>query len=441
MKKTLLIFCLFAAFNFTKVNAQIYNSGFETWTNDTAYFDGLTLFKPDTFEFSDPAQWTTTNALSGADTFGHKFFVNQTGMAHTGSSAVELTTNKLDSVFISFFNAYRQLTIPGLALNGRFPLDLSSSLVTGGLISPTAIPGSGQPWTKRLASIKGFYSYAPVLKDTANNYMDSCMIWAILRKGDVEVASAQFSSNVTTGGYTAFSADFVYKSCEDPDTLVILLAASVPNFGSILSGYTGLVAGSILRVDDLDVDTLPASFNYPPIAVNDVDTTTKDNSKNVLVKLNDDDCNDPVSSLSLGVTTQPVHGSAVAGGNALIVYTPATGYVGIDSFRYSISDGVSISYAVVRMVVLNSTGINEANDVKVSMYPVPASKELNVQFENNGKATIRVFDAIGNLVYSSVTAKNINTISTETLANGVYGIQITNAENNVIARSKFTVSK
>ena len=439
MKKILLIVFLFAAFGFNKMNAQqIYNNSFETWTNDTAYFDGLTLFPKDTFPYSDPAQWTTTNALSGADTFGHFFFVNQTATAHNLNSAIELTTGKLDSVYVSLLGGKRQLTIPGLALNGRFPLNLGANILTGGVISPMAVPGSGQPFTKRLATIKGFYDYAPVLKDTLHGYIDSCMSWAILRKGNKLIASAQFSSDSTTSGYKAFSANFVYADCDAPDTLVILLAASVPNFGSILTGVTGLVPGSILRVDDLVYDTLAANYNYPPIARADFDTTNKNTAKTINVLLNDSDCDG--QALTISILTNAVNGTSTVVANK-ILYTPNNNYVGKDSVKYRATDASGNADSWAKILVVNTTGISQANQIPVVIYPVPATNELNIQFENTGKATVRVFDMVGNLVHTSLMTGNTHAINLETLANGIYAIQITDEHNAVIARTKFTVSK
>lgn len=438
MKKILLVSFLIAAFSLTRVNAQIFNAGFENWAVDTAHFTGFGFFPAETFPFTDPVQWTSTNALSGADTFGHKTFVTQTSTKHSGSSAVQLTTDTLETVNTPLGN--RTLTIPGLVLNGKFPLNLQNNVLAGGVISPEKIKGAGQPWSKRLATIKGFYDYTPVFNSILN-HPDSCTIWAILRRGDVLVASAQFTSAANTGGYTAFSSNFQYVDCGAPDTLVILLAASIPNLGSVVTGQTDLVRGSVLRVDDLDFDTLATGFAYPPIARNDVDTTNKDVAKNVMVKLNDDDCDNALAGDALAVTVQPAHGTAVVVGTTHITYTPATGFVGVDSFTYTLSDGAGISTAKTKMVVLNPSGISETNEIPVTMYPVPASNELNIQFENSGKSTLRVYDMIGNLVLTSVMTQNTNTINVANLANGVYGIQISDNNNAVIARSKFTVNK
>ncbi len=438
MKKSLLVVVLFAALSFSTKAQSILNSSFETWITQTAYFDGFGGFFPaDTFQFSDPELWTTTNALSGADTLGNFFFVTETSNAHTGNKAMQLTTDTLQTVGTPL--GPRRLTIPGLALNGKFPLDLNTSIVTGGTISPSALPGAGQPFTKRLSAIKGFYNYTPVFNDSLG-HIDSCTIWAVLRKGEKTIANAQFTSGANTGGYVAFSQPFEYFDCEEPDTLVILIAASVPNLGSVLTGQTALVPGSILLVDDLDYDTLASGYNYPPVARLDLDTTTKNTPKNIVVKANDDDCNDPVAGLTVAIVNQPVNGTAVLNANT-IDYTPNNNFIGYDSLSYSLSDGVYTSNATVRIVVLNTSGINNQNLIPVAVYPVPASNTLNIQFENNGKSIATIYNLIGSVMATSVLTGNSNAIDIESLASGMYTVQITNDKGAAIARTKFTVAK
>lgn len=438
MKRIVLLATFFVALT-VNTKAQILNSSFETWVSETSYFDGFGGFFPaDTFTFSDPELWTTTNALSGADTLGGRFFVTQTSNAHTGTSAMQLTTDTLNTVGTPL--GPRRLTIPGLALNGDFPLDLNTSILTGGVISPSALPGAGQPMNKRLGAIKGFYNYTPVFNDSLG-HIDSCTIWAVLRKGTKLVASAQFTSGTNTGGYVAFSQPFEYVDCEDPDTLTILIAASVPNLGSVLTGQTKLVAGSILQVDDLDFDTLDVSgYNYTPIARPDLDTTTKNTPKNIVVKLNDDDCNDPLVGLTVTIVTQPVNGTATMNAN-VVTYTPNNNYVGYDSLTYNLSDGLLSSNAKVHLVILNASGINESSLIPVTIFPVPANNTLNIQFENNGKSVATIYDMVGRVITTSVLTGNTNAVSIETLPTGLYTLQITNDQGMVMARSKFTVAK
>lgn len=438
MKKSLLVAVLFAVLTLNTKAQSINNSSFETWITQTANFDGFGgFFPPETFQFSDPDLWTTTNALSGADTLGNFFFVTETSNAHTGTKAMQLTTDTLKTVGTPL--GPRRLTIPGLALNGDFPLDLNTSLVTGGTISPTALPGAGQPFTKRLAAIKGFYNYTPVFNDSLG-HIDSCTVWAVLRKGTKLIANAQFTSGANTGGYVAFSQPFEYFDCEDPDTLVILIAASVPNLGSVLTGQTALVPGSVLLVDDLDYDTLPSGYNYAPIARPDLDTTSKNTPKNIVVKLNDDDCNDLVASLTVAIATQPVNGTATLNAN-IINYTPNNNFVGYDSLSYTLTDGTFTSSAKVHLVVLNSSGINDENLIPVTVYPVPANNTLNIQFENNGKSFATVYNMLGSVLSNTTLTGNNSAINIETLSNGLYTIQITNEKGAAIARTKFTVAK
>lgn len=438
MKKILLLASVLTALN---LNAQIFNNSFENWSTDTAYFSGFNFFPADTFEYSDPDQWTTTNPLSGTDTFGALFMVTQeTTNVHTGNSAIRLTTADFDTVGTPL--GPRKLTIPGLALNGVFPLDIPSDvLLLGGTISPVLIPGAGQPWSQRLAAIKGFYHYTPVFNNiTGAN--DTLMIWATLKKGEEIVANAIFKSNAATSAYTAFSASFDYVSCSEPDTLVVLLASSVPNLGSLLLGTTDLVPGSVLLVDDLDYDTLAAGYAYPPIARNDSTGTFVNTPKTIAVKANDTDCDNlSLAGVTTAVATAPANGTAVVASGD-ITYTPNNNFNGLDSFTYTLNDGANTSApAWVRVMVEVGSGINNVNQIPVTVFPVPASDVVNIQFENNGSTTLRVFDVTGKLMLTSVLTKNNNAISVAELANGIYNVQLSDNNNAILARTKFTVTK
>ena len=435
MKKILLFASLIAFFALPKVNGQVVNDSFENWDNNIAYFSGFTFFPADTFPYSDPVTWTTTNALSGADTFGGRFLVTKSSTAHTGSFSARLTTDTLNTV--GTLIGPKRLTIPGLLVNGRFPLDLQGNVLTGGTITPAALPGAGQPFTQRLAAIKGFYQYAPVFNDSTGA-MDSCMVWATLKKGSTIVANAVFKSSATVSSYTAFSASFDYLSCEQPDTLVILISASVPTLGDILTGRTKLVPGSVLLVDDIAYDTLAAGFNFPPIARKDNANAVSNTAVSVDVLANDEDCDNQPLSVS-SIVTGPLHGTASIASNQ-VVYTSTSGYSGLDSLLYQAADANGTANAWLRVVV-GASGINETNAIHVSVYPVPASTQLNIQFENTGKTYAKVYDMIGNLVMSATITQNNTQVSIATLSSGFYGLQLTNDKNMVIARSNFTVAK
>lgn len=438
MKKILLAFSLFAG---VAVNAQIGNNSFENWGVDTIYFPSISGLPPDTFQSPNPDLWSSSNSLSGADSLGGVFFVTQTSDAYHGSSAIQMITDTMKLPVLPGIPAFA-LTIPGFALNGKFPIDPDALTSGGSTITPTSISGAGQPFTDKLGKIKGYYNYAPVF-NTNTNSNDTCIVWAVLRKGDLVIAEAIFKSTSATSGYQPFEAPFVYQSCDNPDTLVVLLASSVPNINAILGGATGLQRGSVLKVDSIYYENLPVNFSYPPIAVADADTTYKNTPKDVLVKANDSDCDSPVSSLVLAVTSQPTNGTAVVGsGNAFVTYTPNNNYFGVDSFSYTLSDGANTTApAKVKLIVFNSVGINETNQVAVTLFPNPTNTVLNLQFENKGVATAMVYDMVGKLVASTAFEGNNAAVNVSNLANGLYAVQLVDAKNGVIARAKFTVSK
>ena len=75
--------------------------------------------------------------------------------------------------------------------------------------------------------------------------------------------------------------------------------------------------------------------NVAPMAVDDAATVTSGGSVTILVLANDADANEDMLHL-LAVTT-PMSGTAVISGT-YIIYTPDVGFVGNDSFNYTIAD-------------------------------------------------------------------------------------------------------
>lgn len=91
----------------------------------------------------------------------------------------------------------------------------------------------------------------------------------------------------------------------------------------------------------------------PPTA--NPDTTSVTGPALIDVLANDFDDGTP-STLSINSVTTPAHGTAAIEGGA-IRYVPATGFVGEDSFSYTISDGADTATALVKIAVLPATDL------------------------------------------------------------------------------------
>lgn len=436
MKKLLLSVASLAVIA-TSAKAQVVNNSFETWENVTIYFEGSPPILPaDTFQAAEPAEWSSSNAVSGADSLGGIYLVTEeTTDVHSGSSAIRMRTA---TITVPVFG---QLTLPGFVLNGDFQVGVGSIVGGGDVISPAAVAGAGQPFTTRLGTFNGYYNYAPVF-NTNTNQNDTCVVWATLRKGTTVVADAIFKSTANTNGnYVAFSAPFKYVSCETPDTLVILMASSVPNVQTLIGGNSALIPGSELLVDSLWYTNLPNGYTFTPIARADTGSTVKNVAKVFDVVANDEDCDNATNTLTVAVATQPTNGTtSVAGGN--ITYTPNNNWVGVDSFFYTLSDGSNTSDPTrVRVLVLNPSGIGNVNEVAVVVFPVPANNTLNIQTEYNGKLTANVYDVVGNLVTAANLNSSTGSVSVSELPNGIYALQLVNEVGQTVARAKFNVAK
>ena len=78
-------------------------------------------------------------------------------------------------------------------------------------------------------------------------------------------------------------------------------------------------------------------LNHPPVAQDDAASVDRDSTSNAIAVLAND--SDPDGdTIEVTAVTPPAHGSAVSSTQG-VEYTPAAGYLGVDSFTYTIGDG------------------------------------------------------------------------------------------------------
>src|SRR5439155_704471 len=87
--------------------------------------------------------------------------------------------------------------------------------------------------------------------------------------------------------------------------------------------------------------------NDPPVANNQSVTTPEDTPKTITLTGSDLDGD----SLTFSIVTQPAHGT-LSGTAPNLTYTPATNYIGPDSFTFKVNDGkVDSAVATVSITV------------------------------------------------------------------------------------------
>jgi outer membrane protein OmpA-like peptidoglycan-associated protein len=101
--------------------------------------------------------------------------------------------------------------------------------------------------------------------------------------------------------------------------------------------------------------TQPA--NQAPQAANDVASTPRDTPVEIAALANDSDADG--DALNLTAVSAPLHGLATIVGDR-IRYVPAPGYVGLDQFTYTVSDGTDTATASITVSVLDAGNQNLA---------------------------------------------------------------------------------
>lgn len=230
MKKTLLILTAFLLILTSKINAQLINPGFETWTNDMLV---PTAMNPNSG--NDTYGWWDFNYLNHALLGASPVSVTRcTDTVRTGNYSVRLETKVYTP---TSWNIYRYWGIPYI---GHEYNDTLGILFDGkvNVTNQTFIPGIS--CTQNLAQFKFYYQYRPNGNDTAE-----CRV-ALLSAG-TPVAGGYFKTSVATGsaGWQQAVINFTYINGLTPDTLLILYSSSSLDYRP--------KAGSVLWIDDASV--------------------------------------------------------------------------------------------------------------------------------------------------------------------------------------------
>ena len=140
----------------------------------------------------------------------------------------------------------------------------------------------------------------------------------------------------------------------------------------------------------------------PPVASNQAVTTDMNAAKSVTLVANDPN-NDP---LTYSIVAQPMHGTVTTGTGAIRTYTPATNYVGPDSFTFKANDGtLDSNIATVTINVQNGPPIANNQDVNV-IKNTQMSVTLTATDPNNDPLTYAIVTPPVNGILSG-TAPNL----------------------------------
>jgi uncharacterized repeat protein (TIGR01451 family) len=133
-------------------------------------------------------------------------------------------------------------------------------------------------------------------------------------------------------------------------TLTITCTVGTDTAGQTIAN-TAEIAGTASPDPNPSNDRSSAAFkvNSPPDAVDDWATTII--SEPVTINVLDNDTDPDGDPLTVADIRPPLHGSNIISGTETVVYTPTVGYIGTDTFTYTVSDGLADATGWVTVTV------------------------------------------------------------------------------------------
>lgn len=207
---------------------------------------------------------------------------------------------------------------------------------------------------------------------TANGGVDTSATIAFnLTVTPVEDAPQADDDTISTDEDTAVSATLIVTE-PDPGDFVTYIIGDYPTEGTALvdsnglwtytpvnltadytATFTILVTDTTSLGDEATINVLVSADNDLPVANDDGAITTQGSPVGVNVLVNDSDPEN--TALTITDVSLPDHGSTADDG-FFIVYTPINTYLGLDSFIYTVSDGVNTVTATAIMTITTTDG-------------------------------------------------------------------------------------
>ena len=358
---------------------------------------------------------TPTSGTAVANPDGTVTFTPSLGFTGTASFVYQVCDNGAPSICVNATVIVNVLPLPAIANRPPTAINdaattLANTSINGSALSNDSDPDAGQTLTytrltapnSGISSLTsaGAYSYTPLsnfvgldsfqykICDNGNPTMcDTAWIVVNITSpiGATNVAPTVGNDNTATSINTAV---VINVKANDYDlnvgqtlglpTIIGTSIGGVPSVnpdGTITftptTGFTGVASFNYQVCDNgspslcktamvtVDVVGIVNYVNVAPTAANDATTTPMNTAVAGNAKTNDFDFNNG-QSLNYSLTTPAVNGTMVMQASGAYVYTPNTGFVGLDSARYTVCDNASPILCSTAWVYIQTTatGVN-----------------------------------------------------------------------------------
>lgn len=398
MKKTILLLngLLFSIISLSQ--QQIGNGDMETWTNVGTSNE-------------EPANWNSFKTATGSLTlFAAQQIWRSTSIraGATGSYCAQIKC-----VSILGVPANGNMTLGQINMNSSAAIspDNFNESVTADVNFSEALvntPDSMVFWVKYTpVNASHLARVSTVLHDTYD-YEDGHTVDA--GSAPHKVGDATLNYGTTGGAWVRKSVPFVYTGPASANTYIIATFTTnmTPGIGN---------ANDEVLIDDISLIYNPV--NQVVTAVDDAISTLQDVAVVIPVLTNDVDPENDFDLTSVNVTSLPTNGTiSVDPVTGEIIYTPNTGWFGVDNFTYSVCDNGAPVYCdnavvtvTVNEVITGNNPIIANDDVAITDQDIAVVTNVvvnDVDFENQidlTSLTVTVAPANGNTSVNNVTGE------------------------------------
>ncbi len=418
---------------------------FDEATNTVGYFGGDNSVNMNIYRSSDAGSTWSAQSITGA-TVTNFFGLSVVDATHSficgGSSTILKTVNGTawTSANSSLFNFYRACL---------FTSSTSGYLVGqgGGIIKTT----NGTAFT----------SEASTVTTTLNSIIATdCGVMYVVGNGGVILKKA--GSGSTSGSVDTYSTD---------QTGILTISAA--NGVLANDGQTGAtVAVNTTTSNGTLILNADGSFTYSPnacfigddsftytisggpcggtsapvnVAINSTatpinitgvaDTYTNNSASITVTGSTGVISNDAQTGVTATVTSTTSHGVLVLNPDGSFTYTQTAGYVGDDSFTYTLTDACSNTSTPITATITNTfaatngISINKSDDLKI--FNDFAENKLYIKSSSVDLAKIQIYNSIGVLVLSEKINSNQKTINLQNLTSGIYTVYLNDSNNEL----------
>lgn len=181
-------------------------------------------------------------------------------------------------------------------------------------------------------------------------------------QGSSSSVSSPMSSAISVTPISSAKSSVVSASSKPNSSLAIsstmssLVVVSSQSSQSPMSrsSQTSLLSSVSSAMMSSKSSSMPTTGNLPPIAQADL-LLVEQNKALQFDYLTANDTDPDKDTLNVSIATQPANGQVIQGSGNQLTYTPKTGFVGDDSFNYTVSDGRGGSATAAVTLSVNAT--------------------------------------------------------------------------------------